>query len=248
MAEDMSVEVYTDWVSGGESAALNAIAKAFEAKGGKWIDDAVPGDTIAPAVSRIVADEPMGVAKMHPTNLDELHKAGRLADIDEVAADGKWQDRVPEFMWKFSIPGGHVFGAPINSKSEVWLWDNEPVVEKVDTPSLHTLMRCLRGWTISGYGSGPVDGHGRLGQGRVYRGGPDGGHGIWLHVGAAGRQHHPDRRHVHLPQDRRATPGLAAGGRNHAGTRHSGGAQIAQGCMRSTLDTGISQMDEYKRR
>ena len=30
-AQDMSVEVYTNWVSGGESKALNAIASAFEA-------------------------------------------------------------------------------------------------------------------------------------------------------------------------------------------------------------------------
>ncbi|NBZ90008.1 ABC transporter substrate-binding protein [Stagnihabitans tardus] len=131
MAQDLSVEVYTNWVSGGESAALNAIAQAFEAKGGKWIDFAVPGDTVAPAISRIVAGDPMGAAKMQSTDLDELYKAGLLADIDQVATDGKWQERLPDFMWNAITRDGHVYGAPINSQSEVWLWYNKAVFEKL---------------------------------------------------------------------------------------------------------------------
>lgn len=129
-AQDMSVEVYTNWVSGGESAALNAIATAFEAKGGKWIDFAVPGDTVAPAITRIVAGDPMGAAKMQSTDLDELYKAGLLADIDQVAADNNWKDRLPDFVYNAISRDGHVYGAPINAQSEVWLWYNKAVFEK----------------------------------------------------------------------------------------------------------------------
>ncbi|XUY29908.1 ABC transporter substrate-binding protein (plasmid) [Agrobacterium sp. rho-8.1] len=130
-SEDLKVEVYTNWVSGGESAALNAIAKAFEAKGGKWIDFAVPGDTVAPAISRIVAGDPMGAAKMQSADLNELQKAGLLADIDDVAAKNKWKDRLPDFMWNSITRDGHVYGAPINAQSEVWLWYNKAVFDKV---------------------------------------------------------------------------------------------------------------------
>jgi glucose/mannose transport system substrate-binding protein len=130
-AQDMSVEVFTNWVSGGESAALNAIAGAFEAKGGKWIDTAIPGDSIAPAVTRIVAGDPMGSAKFNTgTDLDELYKAGLLSDIDEVATAQKWKDRIPSFVWNAITRDGHVYAAPINSQSEVWLWYSKEVFKK----------------------------------------------------------------------------------------------------------------------
>lgn len=125
--KDLKVEVYSNLVSGGESAALNAIASAFEAKGGKWIDFAVPGDSTAPAVSRIVAGDPMGAAKMQATDLDELHAAGLMAEVDQVATEGKWKDRLPDFVWASITRDGHVYGAPINSQSEVWLWYNKKV-------------------------------------------------------------------------------------------------------------------------
>ncbi|NTJ11655.1 ABC transporter substrate-binding protein [Rhizobium lusitanum] len=131
-AQDLSVEVYTNWVSGGESVALNAIASAFEAKGGTWIDDAVPGDSIAPAVTRIVAGDPMGAAKFATgSDLDELYKAGLLSDIDSVAAEQKWKERLPDFVWNAITRDGHVYAAPINAQSEVWLWYSKAVFKKV---------------------------------------------------------------------------------------------------------------------
>lgn len=125
--QDLSVEVFSNWVSGGESAALNAIASAFEAKGGTWIDFAVPGDTNAPAISRIVAGDPMGAAKMQSTDLDELLAAGLMADIDQVAADNNWKDKLADFVWDSITRDGHVYAAPINAQSEVWLWYNKKV-------------------------------------------------------------------------------------------------------------------------
>lgn len=131
-AQDMSVEVYTNWVSGGESAALNAIASAFEAKGGNWIDFAVPGDSNAPAVTRIVAGDPMGAGKFNTgTDLEELYQAGLLSDIDAVATDQKWQERLPDFVWHAITRDGHVYAVPINAQSEVWLWYSKPVFAKV---------------------------------------------------------------------------------------------------------------------
>jgi glucose/mannose transport system substrate-binding protein len=132
LARDLSVEVYTNWVSGGESVALNAIASAFEAKGGTWVDNAVPGDSLAPAVTRIVAGDPMGAAKFNTgTDLDELYKAGLLSDIDSVAAEQKWQKRLPDFVWKAITRDGHVYAAPINAQSEVWLWYSKPIFAKL---------------------------------------------------------------------------------------------------------------------
>jgi glucose/mannose transport system substrate-binding protein len=132
LARDLSVEVYTNWVSGGESVALNAIASAFEAKGGTWVDNAVPGDSLAPAVTRIVAGDPMGAAKFNTgTDLDELYKAGLLSDIDSVAAEQKWQKRLPDFVWKAITRDGHVYAVPINAQSEVWLWYSKPIFAKL---------------------------------------------------------------------------------------------------------------------
>lgn len=139
-AEDLSVEVYSNWVSGGESVALNTIASAFEAKGGKWIDYAVPGDSLAPAVTRIVAGDPMGAAKFSTgTDLDELYKAGLLSNIDQVATEQKWQQRLPDFVWKAITRDGHVYAVPINAQSEVWLWYSKPIFTKlnIDEPKTY---------------------------------------------------------------------------------------------------------------
>lgn len=131
-AQDLNVEVYTNWVSGGESVALNAIASAFEAKGGTWIDNAVPGDSLAPAVTRIVAGDPMGAAKFNTgTDLDELYRAGLLSDIDAVAEEQKWKDRLPDFVWNAITRDGHVYAVPINAQSEVWLWYSKPIFAKL---------------------------------------------------------------------------------------------------------------------
>ncbi|MBY3217717.1 carbohydrate ABC transporter substrate-binding protein [Rhizobium laguerreae] len=131
-AEDLSVEVFHNWVSGGESRALNAIASAFEAKGGNWVDFAVPGDSLAPAVTRIVAGDPVGSAKFNTgTDLDELYKAGLLSDIDSVATEQKWQQRLPDFVWKAITRDGHVYAVPINAQSEVWLWYSKPIFAKL---------------------------------------------------------------------------------------------------------------------
>lgn len=130
-AKDTSVEVVTNWVSGGESAALNAIASAFEAKGGTWIDTAIPGDSTAATITRIVGGKPMGAAKFNTgTDLDELYKAGMLSDIDSVAKEQKWKDRIPAFVWDAITRDGHVYAAPINSQSEVWLWYSKEVFKK----------------------------------------------------------------------------------------------------------------------
>ena len=54
-----------------------------------------------------------------------------MADIDQVAADDNWKDRLPDFVWNSITRDGHVYAAPINAQSEVWLWYNKAVFEKL---------------------------------------------------------------------------------------------------------------------
>ena len=56
------LEVMHWWTSGGESAAVGELAKAFNATGHKWVDAAIAGGDPARAVmvSRLTGGDPMG--------------------------------------------------------------------------------------------------------------------------------------------------------------------------------------------
>lgn len=129
--DDLKIEVMTNWTSGGESAALNAIASAYEAKGGTWVDNAAAGNETAAITTRIVGGDPMGSAKFNTgTDLDELYQAGLLSDVTSVAEAQHWGDRIPSFVWDAIRRDGKVYAAPINSQSEVWLWYSTEVFKK----------------------------------------------------------------------------------------------------------------------
>lgn len=130
-AQDLKVEVMTNWVSGGESAALNTIASAYEAKGGTWVDNAAAANQTAAITTRIVGGDPMGSAKFNTgTDLDELYNAGLLSDITSIAQEQNWETRIPSFVWDAIRRDGKVYAAPINSQSEVWLWYSKAVFAK----------------------------------------------------------------------------------------------------------------------
>jgi len=93
-AQEMKAEVIHWWTSGGESAAVKVFADQFAKAGGTWVDSAVAGGVNArtAAINRTVGGNPPTAMQFNTgKQFDELVEAGMLADVDALAAEGKWK-------------------------------------------------------------------------------------------------------------------------------------------------------------
>ncbi|MFV0335821.1 MAG: ABC transporter substrate-binding protein [Tropicimonas sp.] len=131
-AQDLTVEVMHQWVSAGESAAIHEVAKAYEAQGGVWIDNAIAGGpaAIANIVSRITGGNPPTANQMPlGKQVDDFVAAGLLAQLDEAGDETGFWDNIPEvFLDAVTYPDGHKYALPINNHGQSWVWYNKQVL------------------------------------------------------------------------------------------------------------------------
>jgi glucose/mannose transport system substrate-binding protein len=131
LAEDMKAEVLHWWTSGGESAAVKVFADAFTASGGEWIDTAIAGGEAARAagVNRIVGGEPPTMMQFNTgKQFDELAAEGLLRDLEDVATEGQWRDKLPDVIINATVRDGKFFAVPVNIHGQNWFWYNADVL------------------------------------------------------------------------------------------------------------------------
>lgn len=125
-ANATDLEVMHWWTSGGEAAAVNEFAKAFNATGHTWVDAAIAGGEAARAVmvSRLTGGDPMGAFQFnHGRQAEELIEAGLLRDITDIAEAEGWKDLVnPSTLLDACTVDGRIYCAPVNIHSWQWLW------------------------------------------------------------------------------------------------------------------------------
>src|SRR5882724_8038989 len=86
-------EVIHWWTSGGEAAAVRALANAYRAAGGVWVDTAIAGSEQARAVaiSRIVGNDAPAAALFNTSRqFRDLIDQGLLVTLDDVARRENW--------------------------------------------------------------------------------------------------------------------------------------------------------------
>jgi glucose/mannose transport system substrate-binding protein len=132
-ADDMSVEVLHFNTSGSEAASFYKFKDAFEKAGGKWIDSPVAGgggdahDTTLRA--RVLAGDAPGAALPKCPEAARWYEQGYIANIDEVAAKDKWDDRLPEILKNIAKVDGHYVCVPYDIHRLDWLWGNAAVLK-----------------------------------------------------------------------------------------------------------------------
>jgi len=134
-----NVEVLHWWTSGGESAAVAELAKAFDATGNHWVDGAIAGSggTARPImISRITGGDPMGATQFnHGRQAEELVQAGLMRDLTDVATKGKWTEVVrPKSLLDSCTIDGKIYCAPVNIHSWQWLWLSNAAFQKAGVP------------------------------------------------------------------------------------------------------------------
>ena len=129
------VEVLHWWTSGGEAAALTVLKKDLEAKGITWKDMPVAGGGGTQAMTvlkaRVSSGEPPTAVQMLGFDILDWAQQGVLGDLNDLAAEEKWDAVVPAALQKFSKYEGNWIAAPVNVHSTNWIWANKAVFDKL---------------------------------------------------------------------------------------------------------------------
>ncbi len=127
-AEPVKLEVTHWWTSGGEAAAVGALAEVFASKSeNEWVDGAIAGggSTARPVmISRITGGDPMHATQFnHGRQAEELVEAGFMLDLTDVAEAEGWRDTInPVSLLDSCTYEGKVYCVPINIHSWQWMW------------------------------------------------------------------------------------------------------------------------------
>ena len=133
VAPGLRAEVIHWWTSGGESAAAKAMADAYKAQGGVWVDMAVAlGEQArAIAINRIVGGNPPTAAQFNTSKqfLDMVDQ-GMLNPMDDVARKEGWDKFLPDTVLQAVRVKGHYYAAPINIHMPTWIWYSKAAFKK----------------------------------------------------------------------------------------------------------------------
>lgn len=134
-----TVDVQQYWNSASESKAMNTIADAYKARGGKWIDSpsADFDSAIAAATSRIAGGEPPSAVLMNPNAaMRDLASSGQLRDFDDLAAKNGWQKAMAPIVWDKLNVDKHLVGLPVGIHADNWIWYSKSLFQAagIDEP------------------------------------------------------------------------------------------------------------------
>ncbi len=135
-----SVEVLHWWTSGGEAAALNVLKQNLEKEGVSWQDMPVAGgggtEAMTVLKSRATSGNPPTAAQMLGYDILDFAELGVVGDLNEVAAQEKWDEVVPAALQKFSKYEGKWIAAPVNVHSTNWMWANKKIFDELQLGEL----------------------------------------------------------------------------------------------------------------
>ena len=126
-------EVIHWWTSGGEAAAVRALANAYRAAGGVWVDTAIAGadQARAVAISRIVGNDAPAAALFNTSRqFSDLIDQGLLVTLDDEARREQWETILPEPILNSVRVGGHYYAAPVSLHMPTWIWYSKAALHK----------------------------------------------------------------------------------------------------------------------
>ncbi|WP_229499713.1 ABC transporter substrate-binding protein [Pseudoduganella ginsengisoli] len=121
------------WTSGGESAAVRQFADAYNKAGGLWVDNAIAGADQARAttINRIVGGTAPVAAQFNTSKqFRDIVEQGMLNNVDDVAAQGKWDQVLPQPILDAIRINGHYYAAPVNIHMPGWFFYSKPAFKK----------------------------------------------------------------------------------------------------------------------
>jgi len=134
-AHAADVEVLHWWTSGGEARSVEELRRMLAQQGYTWRDFAVSGgggDAAMEALhQRVASGHPPAAAQIKGPAIQEWGRKGVLANLDDVAAAGNWDVRLPHAIAEQMKVDGHWAAVPVNVHRVNWLWINRDLLRKV---------------------------------------------------------------------------------------------------------------------
>jgi glucose/mannose transport system substrate-binding protein len=134
-AQAAEVEVLHWWTSGGEARSVDELKRLMQQQGYGWRDFAVQGgggDAAMEALhKRVDAGHPPAAAQIKGPAIQEWGRKGVLANLDDVAAAGNWDVKLPHTISDQMKVDGHWAAVPVNVHRVNWLWINRDLLRKV---------------------------------------------------------------------------------------------------------------------
>ena len=131
----VEVEVLHWWTSGSEAKSVTELKRMLGDKGVTWRDFAVTGgggDAAKSALrARVDEGNPPTAAQLKAPEIQEWGRRGQLANLDDVAAAGNWDARLPAAVAAQMKVDGHWAAVPVDVHRVNWLWINKDVLRKV---------------------------------------------------------------------------------------------------------------------
>jgi len=134
-AEGSNVEVLHWWTSGGEAAALNVLKEDLQGQGIGWQDMPVAGGGGTQAMTvlraRVTAGNAPTAVQMLGFDITDWAQQDALANLNEIASEGNWDEVIPQALQKFSKYEGEWVAAPVNVHSTNWVWADASLMEEL---------------------------------------------------------------------------------------------------------------------
>lgn len=128
------IEVLHWWSSKGEQHALNELRSELKLRNILLRDAVVPGSGGGTATTvlqaRAIAGNPPEMAQINGLDVKSWAKLGFLADLDSVAKENKWRERLPTIAIDVNTYKGLFVSVPINIHRVNWLWSNKAVFSR----------------------------------------------------------------------------------------------------------------------
>ena len=127
------------WATGSDAASIAKLGEMFEAKGGKWEQNAIAGHT-ANTLAKLRADVLSGNApaavQLKGPEIAEWNETGKTANLDELAAAEGWEKVVAPELFPVMKPKGSWVAAPMNIHRINWIWGSVPAMKAAGVDAL----------------------------------------------------------------------------------------------------------------
>lgn len=129
-----SVEVIHWWTSGGETAAVGKFKESLKGKGYEWKDLAVGGADNQRLLlkTRVGKGNPPDAAMINSDVRALAADRGNLANLDDLAKQGKWDSVLPAPVQRYAKMGGTTYVAvPVNVHRQNVMWISTAALKKI---------------------------------------------------------------------------------------------------------------------
>lgn len=132
--QSAEIEVLHWWISSGEGKAIKTIKKAYEARGGVWVDRPQNSydDLRKVAMEQILAGDPPGAMQwLAGPDLQTMLDLDLVEKTEKIARKYGWHGKMYPFVPSLAGKDGAFIAVPVSIHGESWAWYSSTIYKKL---------------------------------------------------------------------------------------------------------------------